>query len=119
MTTSGIIPIEPPATRLEASTMLRTKSSSVSYRPLVMNGSYLLRNLTYSCFVIETHLTDQEIERIRKTQENDARKQLHVEAREEARLRTKARALERQAMQFKANQAMNEAELEYAGEMSI
>lgn len=84
-----------------------------------MNGSYLLRNLTYSCFVIETHLTDQEIERIRKTQENDARKQLHVEAREEARLRTKARALERQAMQFKANQAMNEAELEYAGEMSI
>ena len=44
---------------------------------------------------VETHLTDNEIERIRKDQENDQRKQMHVEARSEARDRIHARKLER------------------------
>ena len=68
---------------------------------------------------IETHLTDNEIERIKKAQEEEFRKKLHTSARNEARDRINARKIERQAVQFKANQAMGEVDCDKAGDLSL
>ena len=43
----------------------------------------------------QTHLTDNEIERIKKAQEEEYRKKLHTSARDEARDRINARKVER------------------------
>lgn len=69
--------------------------------------------------ITETHLTDNEIERIKKAQEEEFRKKLHSCARNEALDRIKNRKIERQAIQFKANQAMGEADCDQAGDLSL
>ena len=63
-------------------------------------------------------MTDVEHERARKAQEEDLRKRMLVEARLESRDRLKTRRIERQVVQFKANQAMQEVETEEIGEIS-
>ena len=67
---------------------------------------------------LENNLTDVEHERVRKAQEEDLRKRMLVEARLESRDRLKTRRIERQVVQFKANQAMQEVETEEIGEIS-
>lgn len=69
--------------------------------------------------MLETHLTDNEIERIKKAQEEELRKKLHLSARNEAIDRINARKAERKAIQFKANQAMGEADCEQVGDLSV
>ena len=66
----------------------------------------------------ETHLTDNEIERIKKANEEEERKKMHIVARQNAIERISVRKAERQVVQFKANQAMNEGEMEQAGIIS-
>ena len=48
--------------------------------------------------LLETHLTDSELERIRKAQEDDMRKTMHTDARTQARERINTRRIERQVV---------------------
>ena len=112
MTISGTTHIVPPPTRLETSITPKTRNSNVSNHHL---NSLRLIHIS----ITESHLTDNEIERIKKAQEEEFRKKLHSCARNEALDRMKNRRIERQAMQFKANQAMGEADCDQAGDLSL
>ena len=62
--------------------------------------NYLPSSFSYSIYIIflETHLTDSELERIRKAQEDDMRKTMHTDARTQARERINTRRIERQVV---------------------
>ena len=105
----GTILIAPHLKRLENSTIQRISNSNVS---IPLNFANLI------LIIKETHLTDNEIERIKKANEEEERKKMHIVARQNAIERISVRKAERQVVQFKANQAMNEGEMEQAGIIS-
>ena len=114
MITFGTIHTVQLPTKSETSITLRTKNSNVS---LIAKWSKSSDHIYI--VLLETHLTDNEVERIRKTQEEDYRKSLHTSARYEARDRIATRKVERQVIQFKANQAMGDADCDEAGDLSL
>ena len=67
----GTILIAPHLKRLENSTIPKISNSNVSILPLA--------NLML--IITETHLTDNEIERIKKANEEEERKKMHIVAR--------------------------------------
>ena len=52
-------------------------------------------NYANCCVIVETHLTDNEIERIKKANEEEERKKMHVVARKNAQERINVRKAER------------------------